>query len=119
MTGLQLEFTNEVTSACYETKFARENNKFEKVTIDTTKTIRKVAMFVTSNQRRFLNKLRFLDENNEVIAELVCYDDNHGQWITHDIPSGKEIIGIYCNTNKEKLYICRMGFMLWTPPPVN
>ena len=49
LTGIQLVFTSEVSSALFETKFARENNKTEQIQIDTTKTIRKVAMFVTSN----------------------------------------------------------------------
>ena len=90
----------------------------EYIELDQEKKIRKIAVFVTSNQRRFLNKLRLMDEAGEIIVELNCYDDNHGSWVTHEIPPDKEIIGIYCNTNKEKLYICRLGFVLWTPPEI-
>ena len=50
----------------------------ERIVIDPTKSIRRVSMFVTSNQRRFLNKLRFIDEGGEIVFDLTCYDDNHG-----------------------------------------
>ena len=81
-----------------------------------------------------LSEMKLLDSQGAIIADLIwknptvsatnsdISDDdgyeskyNTEQWITREIPIGKEIIGLYCNTSGDVRYIKSLGFVLWTP----
>jgi len=55
-----------------------------------------------------------MDENDQIILEETWDPRDEGKWIIKEIPEGKEIIGVYCNTT-EKHCISKFGFILWTP----
>ena len=43
------------------------------------------------------------------------FDANNGEWVTRDIPTGYEIIGLYMSKAGDKAYIQGLGFILWKP----
>ena len=121
LTGLQLEFTNGVKTDMLETDFSIKNCKLDHVDVDDTKTIRTVRVFVPKHSSKHLNKLQMLDDRGSKIVDVTWYtgDDQNGEWITKEIPEGREIIGFYCNTSKDGTFILRLGFILWYPPQFN
>ena len=72
-------------------------------------------MFVSSNYQ--LCKLKLIDEQGDNILSLNWTKtyDNRGKWFTRDIPDDKEIIGLYCTTEKYNYSIPFIGFILWSP----
>ena len=65
---------------------------------------------------RFFAGLRLIDENGVNIVKVNFYP-RAGDWFIKDIPEGKEVIGLYCNTNNHLNVIERLGFILWTHNP--
>ena len=47
--------------------------------------------------------------------------DDEGEWVTKDVPEGKEIIGVYGGTGKDDADndLFRLGFIVWTPNPAS
>ena len=63
-----------------------------------------------------LRGLRLSDGKNNILLDVTWYKNgNEGSWITQNIPSGSEIIGLRCNTSSNESSIMRLGFALWTP----
>ena len=91
----------------------------ENVEVDVTRKIRKVSMFIDPKGRGYLNRLKMLDDHGEPVVDLTFWSDETGFWYTHEIPFDKEIIGLFCNIGKEPQLILRLGFLLWTPPPMS
>ena len=96
----------------------RTDQNLEHIDIDITRRIAKVSVHLyTSN--KYINKLKFLDETDNIIMNLE-FDCNYGdEWVTHEIPKGQEIIGLYCNTETGSNInsMNKLGFLLWTPNP--
>ena len=112
LSGIQLRFTNGVTSRLFESPHGRKDKlrKGKHTRFDVSEEIRKVSMKVNG---KYLNGLRLINRSGGNVLDLSFYND--GKWIKRDIPEGKEIIGIYCNTSQD--LIQRLGFILWTPNP--
>ena len=84
--------------------------------MDTNSTIRRISVKVIAGNT--LRGLRLLDNEGRCIVDRVwdtLYTDG-GDWVTQEIPEGKEIIGVQCNATKFGL-IPRLGFFLWSPRP--
>ena len=63
-----------------------------------------------------LRGLRLTDGKRNVLLDVTWYKSgNEGSWVTHNIPSGSEIIGLRCNTSANESSIMRLGFILWSP----
>ena len=92
ISALQLSFTNKVESPLIETVkgISQEELLFED--IDTSKDIRKITMQVKSG---FINKIRFVDSEGKSILEWGCQGSIRKEWMTCEVPEGKEIIGIF------------------------
>ena len=119
LTGFQLEFSNGLKSTLFETKRASVKDPLNNIKVDTQRSIAKVSMRVASTYLHDLSKFRLTDEYSQNIVDLVWHNCHDGQWVTREIPKGKEIIGFYCNTSGKDpsangLY--RLGFIVWTPP---
>ena len=76
-----------------------------------------VKISVCIKEGKYLHGLRLIDDAGANVVNIIGKDE--GDWIEKDIPVGKEIIGLYCNTKNGELYesIHRFGFMVWTPNP--
>ena len=59
-----------------------------------------------------------MNEKDEYIIDLEWTNkyDGRGKWVTREIPIGKQIIGLYCNTAKYDFSIPCVGFILWESP---
>ena len=59
--------------------------------------------------------MKIIGENGTLLSEI--WDESEdGEWIYKNIPSGKEIVGVYGNTTSNP-WIEKCGFMLWTTNP--
>ena len=62
--------------------------------IDTSRKIKEVSFFVYDNKQ--FNGIRIKDDQGEVVAYEQWKPSNYKcEWVTHEVPSGKEIIGLY------------------------
>ena len=56
--------------------------------------------------------------NNLVNSIWLMKADKNHKWIVQEIPSGKEIIGVYGNNDSRKSTLIKsLCFILWTPDP--
>ena len=64
-----------------------------------------------------LTGLRLIDEQGAYVVNLHFKDA--GDWVTQDVPKGKEIIGLQGIKGDTLNGGCfsRLGFILWTPNP--
>ena len=79
--------------------------------IDTSKTIRQISM--KSWNGFAIVGIRLIDSDGNFLVDLDW--SGVGNWLTHDIPDGQEIIGFECNTKKHPQAIPRIRVQLWTP----
>ena len=91
------------------------------LSVGTSKKIAKVSIWRENGGFAYLSKIRLIDEQGNYLIDYALRD-RPGQWITQDIPDGKEIIGLRCNLNKagdapNSNCILKLGFLLWTPNP--
>ena len=83
--------------------------------IDGAKKLVKISVRV--KEGKYLHGLRLIDDSGTNVVDINAKDE--GEWVTKDIPTGKEIVGYYCSTKKGDLddSIHRLGFLVWTPNP--
>ena len=62
----------------------------------------------------YLEGIRFLGDNGEILAENTWNIRPKGEWVTKEIPDGQAIIGIKCRTYA-LYHIRRLAFVLWVP----
>ena len=111
------EFTNGVMSPAVSNGRTAESG-FNTITLDLTKTIRKVEMQVKEEgggRWGNLNHIKFISDEGENLGESPFYHGG-GNWQTILIPEGKEIIGFFCNISVNESDMQSLGFNLWTPP---
>ena len=64
----------------------------------------------------YVGRLRLIDEEGQYIVNLKWWTRKRkGEWVFQDIPEGKEIIGLQCNTRDAGCHLRRVGWVLWTP----
>ena len=62
----------------------------------------------------YIHRIKFLDKDDVIVLDLT-FDTGPGDWYSRRVPAGREIIGLYCNTDQDSHYIKNLGFILWTP----
>ena len=60
--------------------------------------------------------LRFLDSNNNKIAEKQWRMSSEAKWARIEIPSDMSIIGFHCKS--DDYYIRQFGLVCWEPNPM-
>ena len=66
-----------------------------------------------------LRKLKMTDVNEVEVVRIDFQnretetEENEELWQTRDIPEGKEIVGLYANTENDTGCIGSLGFILW------
>ena len=78
--GIQLGFTNGSQSPYFHTKYVNDETELNWTEIDTSRTIRKVSVYLTG--KTFISRLRFIDENDENIIELLWDERDTGKWVS-------------------------------------
>lgn len=81
--------------------------------IDITKRIDQVCAFVNNDGQ--INRFRLLDDQGEDVVDLVLGEQTAGEWVIREVPAGKEIVGLYCNTQSHRRHIESIGLILWKP----
>ena len=97
--------------------------KLDNRTINTSKRIAKISLFIDSSKPDAFKArstpdvwgFRLIDQFGD---DLICQQwKNLGfEWITQDVPDGWEVIGFYGDTTQDSLR--RLGFILWRPNPL-
>ena len=92
----------------------RERETLKTIRIDTSRSIRKIAMIVHEDEQ--LIGLRLVDEKGVYIVNVTWMTKEQcgSDWITRTIPIGRDIIGLRCCYGA-KNFISSLGFMMWTP----
>ena len=62
-----------------------------------------------------INRFRLMDDQGGDVVDLVFGEQEAGEWVIRELPEGKEIIGLYCNTQSHRRYIESIGLILWKP----
>ena len=115
LTGIGLNFTTIGTSSFMETEQGKSDT-INNAAVDISKKIVKISVRVKEEGKK-ITGLRLIDDADANVVDINTKDE--GDWATKDIPAGKEIIGLYCSTQKGDLEdsIHRLGFILWNTPP--
>lgn len=115
LSSLRFEFSNGIESPTFQTS---EGKYFadKEIEIDTEKTIRKVSIYVEKQRHRFC-KMIIKDDKDEEMCNIRMCECDRGDWVDIEIPEGKEIVGLFCNTESHHADMQGLGFNLWTPNP--
>ena len=92
---MQLVFTNGVWSPMFGAKEVY-NKQSTSAKIDITKKIEQVCVFVSRDGA--INRFRLMDDEGGDVVDLILGEQEAGEWVIRELPEGKEIIGLYCNT---------------------
>ena len=109
LAGIQLELSDKEGWILHE-MFKTEDcgRKTTAHAVDMDRPIRSISMKIDADM---LYGLRLTDERGEHIVDATwCNSDFQQEWITKQIPEGRQIMGLLCNT--ENAFIQRIGFVL-------
>ena len=112
LSGIQLVFTNGIWSPMFGTKEVF-NKQHKSVKIDISRRVEQVCAFVGHGGQ--IHRFRLMDDQGEDVVDLVFSEQETGEWMIRDVPEGKEIIGLYCNTQSHRRHIECIGLILWKP----
>ena len=73
---------------------AERLNRMKSLEIDQTRRISKVSVQCDGIEK-WASAMKFIDENDEVIQNFVWDENEQVGWITHEVPVGHQIIGLY------------------------
>ena len=66
-----------------------------------------------------IDAMKLFDDKGSVIEEVnFHFGRDGGEWVFHDIPENKEIIGFECNIIRPRK-ITNPGLIVWTPNSMN
>lgn len=119
--AMQLKFTNGVESPIFQKdaveKEPATGSWAEKhADIDTSKSIRKVSIKVRKTNN-LMYAMRLTDDSGVHVVDVEWDTHSAAKWVTHDIPDGQEIIGLYMSKKGKSYDIQSLGFILWKPNP--
>ena len=111
-----MEFTNDIKSPAVLCEHAHHWPWGSTIDLEDF-TIRKVG-FKVHPHSSCIDAMKLYDETGAVVEEKTFNDDaGHGsEWVEHDIPENKEIIGFQCNTDRGHEMLS-LGLIVWTPSP--
>ena len=90
--GIQLQFTNDVHTPVYQTKWG-EDLPPRVTVVSQDKRINQIGILLGSNKT--IRGLRLIAEDGEFLLDQVWLDDLNSEWVMQPIPAGHEIIGLY------------------------
>ena len=114
--GIQLQFTNDVETPMFQTKWGDQLISSE-IMIDQNKPIRMIGLLLSN--RNTIRGIRLLGESGEVLIDQVWLDMPTNKWVMREVPFGQEIIGLYgsLTSGQANAYIQSLGFITWVPNP--
>ena len=97
---IKFHFTSDVESPLFEC--ATPCNGLKQKTIDSDRPLKKFMVRLQKNNN-FIFGLKIMDDKGAEAANLFDSGSGYGEWVTQEIPEGKEIIGFYGNTTQERI----------------
>ena len=55
----------------------------------------KISIIDVKIDAAYIIGLRFMDQNGQAIVKINMRGDGEGEWASHEVPDGEEIIGLY------------------------
>ena len=55
----------------------------------------KISRIDVKTDSAYITGIKFEDQNGKPLAKLNLKGDGEGEWASHDIPEGQEIVGLY------------------------
>ena len=107
--AIQLCFTNGFKIPLFEHMLFKDSTvKMNTIQVDSTKQIRKIC--VKTHSRNLVCGLKLIGEDESCIIDVNWATAlSSGEWSTHSIPQGEEIIGIECDKFMRRIgFICHM-----------
>ena len=110
LTGIQLIFTDGITSPLFETARKDEPTSYK---IDTEKRISTIKIKSSRDTNYYLDQLTLeTSEGYTVVAGKKYYEQNEDPFMTQQIRENEAFIGLY-GVKSKKYWITSLGFILW------
>ena len=76
--------------------------------------IRRISVFIVKGTN-FIAQIQFTDDQNQLITRMPAQqNDMTGEWMTQDIPEGKELIGLNWTAGTHNI-MTGVQLLLWKP----
>ena len=85
--------------------------------VDSTKKVEQACAFI--DNKGYIKRFRLMDDEGMDIIDITLGDQEAGEWVFREIPEGKEVVGIYCNTTSNTSCIESLGLIIWKPKTIN
>ena len=87
------------------------------VKLDCAKRIEQVCAFI--DKKGAIKRFKLTDDQGMDVVDITLGNQEAGEWVLREVPEGREIVGLYCNSTSSSSCLESLGLITWKPKLAN